>query len=188
MEKRLFRRMVKWFGILLLAHFLAMLVFGIILSTSVTQMVVEDELLGRAKRTVFIYDLVVFVIASIVYSSIEVSFNEHKKMIKDAVREEGFDFREFLKATYLKDHLIRLGIYAAFQIPYLIFFAVWGAEFQYPTTFEQFYIMDTGAYALTGIAILGFLINILVFGTVFTLTRLLFIFLTKRDQEKNIMR
>ena len=60
--------MVKWFGILLLAHFLAMLVFGIILSTSVTQMVVEDELLGRAKRTVFIYDLVVFIIASIVYS------------------------------------------------------------------------------------------------------------------------
>ena len=186
MNRDVFRSMVKWFGLLLLFHLMSMILFGLLFSSSVAQMV-DDKLQPRANATILIYDIVVFVIFSVVFSKIESSFSEYKKGIKDRVRENKFSVVEYFKQNFLKEHLIRLGIYFAFQLPFLVFCLVFGVELQYPTMFEQFYIAETGFYLATGSALLGLLLNTVVFGMIFSLIRILFVFITKKDVEKDIM-
>ena len=186
MKRDTFRSMVKWFGLLLLFHLMSMILFGVLFSSSVAQMV-DDKLQIRANLTVLIYNIVVFVIFSVVYSKIESSFSEYKKGIKETVRENEFSTVNYFKENFLKEHLIRLGIYFAFQLPFLVFCLIFGVELQYPTTFEQFYIAETGFYLVTGSALLGILLNTLVFGINFTLIRALFVFITKKDVEKDIL-
>lgn len=186
MNRDLFRKMVKWLGLLLLLHLMSMILFGVIFSSSVARMI-DDKLQARANLTVLIYNIAVFVIFSIVYSKIESSFSEYKKGIKETVRANEFSTLNYFKATFLKENLIRLGIYFVFQLPFLIFCLIFGVTLQYPTTFEQFYIAETGFYLITGSALLGILLNTSVFGIIFTLIRALFVFITKKDVEKDIM-
>ena len=186
MNRELFRKMVKWFGLLLLFHLMSMILFGVIFSSSVARMI-DDKLQTRVNLTVLIYNIAVFVIFSIVHSKIESSFSEYKKGIKETVRANEFSALKYFKATFLKEHLIRLGIYFAFQLPFLVFCLIFGVELQYPTMFEQFYITETGFYLVTGSALLGLLLNTVVFGIIFSLIRALFVFITKKDVEKDIM-
>ena len=75
-----------------------------------------------------------------------------------------------------------------FQIPFLIFYAAFGMSLTQPLVFETFYVMDAGSYLLTGSAILGVLLNTLVFALIYTGIRLLFVFITKKDVEQDIIR
>ena len=55
-----------------------------------------------------------------------------------------------------------------------------------PIFLSKFYIMDAGFYLMTGSALLGFLLNTLLFGAIYTVIRLLFILLTKKNMEKEL--
>ena len=56
MSQELFRKLVKWFGIVAVLHLVAMLVFGILLSSNVAAL--EDaDAFDEASVTVFFFDM-----------------------------------------------------------------------------------------------------------------------------------
>ena len=186
MEQRLFRKMVKWVGFLILAHIVSMIIFGLFISNSIVAMI-EDEMVTRAKTVMMIFNVASFIVLSVVYSKIEASFVEYRNPIKERVKSGEFSVLQYFKEVYLREHLISMSLYAAFQIPFCVFYAILGLDFKYPTVFEQFYIMNAGPYFGTASAILGVLLNALLFGLIFTVVRILFIAITQKDVQKHII-
>lgn len=185
MDRNLFKSMVKWLGILILAHIASMLIFGIVFSGSIGYLY-EDEP-TRAKIFVVIYNIVFDAIFVALCSKLESSYVEYRKTMKESLKNNSFSVLGHFKTAFFKEHIIKIAIFMAFQIPFVIFFSLFGISLQYPIVFEQFYYMDAGCYMLTGSAILGWLLNTIIFGVIFTLIRLLFIIITKKDVEKDII-
>ena len=185
MEQRLFRKMVKWVGFLMLAHIVSMIIFGLFISNSIVAMI-EDEMVARAKTVMMIFNVAAFAVLSVVYSKIEASFVEYRNPIKERLKAGEFSVPQYFKEVYLKEHFISLLLYVVFQMPFCVFYAILGMDFKYPTALEQFYIMNAGSYFATASAILGILLNMLLFGLIFTAMRILFITITKKDVQKHI--
>jgi hypothetical protein len=184
MNKSLFKKEFRWFGILIIAHVVSMIISLIFISNFVPEM--AEETPEKAKTVILIFDIVMFALLSAIYSYTETSYIAYRKSVKEMLRDNSFSVIRHFKKDYLKAHLIEIGIFMVSQIPFVIFFAIWGFELQYPTAFEKFYIMDVGSFALTNSAILGWLLNTLLFGVVYTLFRILAIYLTKRSVEKDL--
>ena len=182
MKRELFRSCVRWTGLLLLAHLVAMLLFGLTVSQSVVSMM--EDYPQRAYRTIFIYDTVFLLVFTFVFARIDASYSEYRKSLREAVKQEGFSVFDFYKQTKLIEHLAKVGVFAVFQLPFMIFFACWGLDVLYITGFEQFYILDAGSYALTGVWILGFLLSTVVFGAIYLGVNFLFVIITKRSIER----
>ncbi len=182
MKRELFRTCVRWVGLLLLAHLVAMLIFGLVVSQSVTSMM--EDYPERAYRTIFIYDTVFLLIFTLVFARINSSYTEYRKSLREASKLEGFSAFGFYRQTKLKEHLIKVGIFAVLQLPFTVFFACWGLDVIYITGFEQFYILDAGSYAMTGSWILGFLLSVLIFGIIHLGSNFAFILITKKNMEK----
>lgn len=182
MKQNLFKKSVNWLGLLIIAHIASMIIFGIAFSSSVAYM--SEDQPTRAKFLVFVYNIVFDVLFVLIFSKGEMSFVEYRKAIKESIKDNSFTVLKYFKTVMLKEHLAKLGVFMAFQIPFVIFFSIWGLSLQVPTMFEQFYYMDAGSYILTNSAILGWILNTVLFGIVCTIIRILFVSLTKRDLEK----
>lgn len=186
MKQRLFKKSVNWLGLLIIAHIVSMIIFGLAFSSSVAYM--SEDQPTRAKILVLLYNIIFDVLFVSLFSKFETSYTEFRKSVKDSIKEGSFSVLKYFKTVMLKEHLIKIGIFMAFQIPFVIFFSIWGVSLQIPIMFEQFYYMDAGFYILTNSAILGWLLNTLLFGIICTLVRIFFVFLTKRYVEKEIIR
>lgn len=184
MDRNLFRKNVKWLGLLIIAHVVAMIIFGLAFSSSLAHM--SEDQPTRAKILVLAYNIVFDTLFVLIFSKGEMSYIEYRKSIKEAIKTKSFTVLKHFKTVMLKEHLSKLGVFMAFQIPFVIFFSILGLSLQNPSIFEQFYYMDAGCYILTNSAILGWILNTLLFGFICTLVRILLVFLTKKDLEKDI--
>ncbi len=185
MNKELFRSSVRWVGLLLLAHLVAMLIFGLTVSQAVATMLMDiEDYSARAYRTIFIYDTVFLLIFTLVFSRIGASYYEYRKTLREAIKQENFSAFKFYKQTRLKEHLVKVGIFAAFQLPFTVFFACWGLDVVNITGFEQFYILEAGSYAMTGSWILGFLLSVAVFALIHLGLNFALILINKRTMER----
>ena len=174
--------MVKWLGLLLLAHIAATLVFVMLFSRSIPDMSGDDP--TRAHMTILVYDAVFSALFLTYKSKVDTSYIDYRKSIKDDLRANSFSVIKYLEP---KEHLIKIAIFMAFQIPFVIFYSIWGMSLQHPIIFEQFYIMDAGSYLVTDSAILGILLNTIMFGTVYSLIKTLFIIITKKNIQKDMI-
>lgn len=185
MDKNLFKTLVKWFGILILAHLASMLIFGLLLSSAIGELYDDEPI--KAKLCVVAYNIV-FDVALIVFcAKAESSYVDYRKSLKEALKLGNFSVINYFKTVFLKEHLFKIAIFTALQIPFVIFFAIFGVSLQYPILLEQFYYMDAGCYMLTGSAILGWLLNTILFGVIFTLIRALFIIISKKEIKKDMI-
>lgn len=185
MNQQLFKKAVKWLGILIIAHIVSMIVFGLFFSGSLATMSEEEPM--RAKVFVFVYNIIFDTLFVLLFSKIEMSYVEYRKLMKDSIKAKNFSVLNYFRTVMLKEHIVKLGIFMALQIPFVVFFSIFGISLRLPIMFEQFYYMDAGSYILTNSAILGWLLNTLVFGIICTLVRIFFVFLTKKDIEKDII-
>ncbi len=185
MKRELFRKAVRWFGALIAAHLVSMILFGIALSGSIAYMIVE--LPTRAKVIILIYNIVFDALFVLLCQKITSSDVSYRKSIRDAIKANTFSVIDYFKTDLLKEHLVKIGVFMAFQIPFVIFFAIFGLAVQLPTTFEEFYFMDAATYLITNSAIFGWILNTILFGIVFTLVRLLSLQHTKKELQQDIV-
>ena len=185
MNRELFRTAVKWLGALILAHFVAMILFGIALSGSLAYMIVE--LPKRAKLILLIFDLVFDVIFIWLFTKIETTGIAYRKSMKEAIRAGNFSIINYFKTDLLREHIVKIAVFMALQIPLVIFFALFGYELQLTTTFEEFYVVDAASYLITNSALLGWLLNTILFAVVFTSVRLLVLHLTQKELERDMV-
>ena len=184
MNIQLFKKSVRWFIILAIVHLISMILAYITISSSMPYIV--EEAPHRVIPLVLSFNIIFDAVFVLIYTKIETSYIDYRKSIKEMLKSGEFSLLDHFKKVYLKEHLIETLLFFIFQLPFVIFFAIWGVELQYPTTFEQFYFMDIGCYALTGSAIFGWLLNTLMFGGIFTLLRIFIIHLTKKSVEKDL--
>ena len=185
MNRELYRTAVKWLGVLALAHLVSMIIFGIAFSGSIGFMF--EEMPKRARLFVLMYDLVFNALFCALYLKFETADVDYRRSMRNYLKENKFSMLKYFKTEIKKDHLAKMITFMLFQIPFVAFFALFGIEVYVPTIFEQFYYMDAGFYIITGSALLGLILNTLLFSIVFTLIRMLFIRLTKKYVEEDMI-
>ncbi len=186
MKKEIFRKCVKWGGILALAHVIAMFAYGLLLSNAVTYMWIDSPV--RAMLTLIAFNIFVDAFLVALISKFETSYVEYRTSIKEALRSGEFSIVSYFKEHILKETLLRMAVGVIFQIPYMIFFSIFGFAFGGAMGIEQFYIMDSGFYLLTGSAILGVILKAIVFGIVNAGVSAIFVMLTRKSVEETMVR
>ncbi len=182
MKHESFRKAIQWLGLIALMHAIAMAFYVCIMSAQILQMTNDAPL--RAKMALLGFNAVFDILFLCYRSKVDTSYIDYRKAMKDDVKAGTFSLKSHFD---VKEHAIRIGIFAAFQLPFVIIFALTKDLFLYvPIFFSKFYIMDAGFYLATGSALLGFLLNTLLFGAIYTVIKLLFILLTKRNMEKKL--
>ena len=186
MKHKLFRKAIQWLGIILLAHIVAMVMFGLFLSGYVGELA-ANELYSEAYVTLFFFNIVFDIFFSVLYLKTETSFVAYRKEMKQAIKDGSFSVIGDLKENRLKEYIARAVVFALFQVPFLIFFTAWGLSLTVTTSFEKFYIMDAGAYAVTRIPIVGFLLNTAIFSLIFLVFHFIFVSAAARSLKKDMI-
>ena len=187
MNRELFRRCVRWFGLVLIAHLVAMIFYGILFSDSIARLIEEGD--PKAAAFVFWYNVFFDIFFVVICLKFGLSFDDrdHRNVIKESIKNGELSPLRCFKTLMLKEYAFKTGVFAVIQLPFLIFVAIWGLSLQYPTPFERFYVMDAGGYMLLGIPILGWILNTLMFAAVFAVTILVYIIILQRDIKRELM-
>ena len=164
MKKELFRSLVKWFGILLVLHFAAMLLFWMTVSSTAKELADHSDTVAEAYRVILIFDLIVWGCFSVGSTIFESSFMENRNELKQIIREKKASAPASFFQAHWKECVGRIALVGFVQMPFLIFFACFDFSLVAITGFEEFYILDAGMYAVTQIPILGWILNVLSFG------------------------
>ena len=177
-----FRKAINWLGILVIAHIAALIFFSLMLSGSVAEISVNYPL--RANRTVLTFDIVFDIIFAFMYFKIKTSYVNYQKSFKELLKFDDFSFFKYFKGEFLTEQLVMTTVFALFQLPFVMFYAIWEMSLLHPILLEQIYVMDAGAYLISGSAWLGLILNTLIFTVIFLTVRLFFFITMKRELKK----
>lgn len=178
MNRDTIKKAINWLGILIAAHIAGMILFELFLSGSLTTLL-EDEP-NTVSLYIFIFNVAFQIFFSVLFVNLETTFVEYRRKMREALKEHDFSTIEYFKQRHLKEDIVKLVIFAVFQIPFAIFYASFKLSLFAMTGLERFYIMDAGMYVLTGSAILGFLLNTLLFCIIYVSVRLASLALLKK--------
>ena len=181
MSRSTFRKAINWLGILVIAHAAALLFFSLFISGSVADL--SDNYPLRANRTVLVFNIIFDIIFGFLYFKLKTSYVDYQRNLKELLRADDYSFSKYFKQEILKEQLMTSCVLALFQMPFVIFFAIWGMSLSHPILLEQFYVMDAGAYLMSGSALIGLLLNTLIFTAVFLLIRLCFFIIIKKELQ-----
>lgn len=131
--------------------------------------------------------LAFFSVLAITFFSLFISFElsskgELRRDFTDLMKSEKMSAKLFWSLS--GKPIVRYGIiYFVFQLPFAIFHHFFGFEYVYPTVIDNLYTLDAGLMELTGIGILGAILNALLF----TALHALFRFMTYIRWKKEIL-
>ena len=175
------RKALLLFSAKLFIYHLAACVLYIIMFSPATGAEVAHDTNGEAGILSF------FCVIAISLFSLFISFELSSK------GELRRDFTDLLKIESMTPKLlwslsrkpiIRYGIiYLVIQLPFVVFHHFFGFEYVYPTVIDNFYTIDAGLMELTGIGIVGAILNTLLF----TVLHALFRFMTYRRWKREIL-
>ena len=184
-KRSLIKHAIKQVGIVLLVHLVAMIVYLLTWSSSITRMMLDEEIV-RAHSSVFWFGVIICALFALIYTKADISYVEYRKELKESLREGASVWQIFCQKHLAKD-LIKVGVFALLEIPFLIVSLIVPYSLLMPIFLENFYVMDAGAVLMTGSAWLGILLNIVRFGVVFFAFRLLAVSLACRDVKKEMI-
>ena len=85
---------------------------------------------------------------------------EENRLLLAASREEGFTLNGYYRATLKRYAWILPAVYAAFQLPFLLYFVIFGYYYDAGTLFGHFYIPQLALFQILG-GIPGWILNTL---------------------------
>ncbi len=173
---------VIWYLILFPVHIVARLLFMFVEQMDIVIMAKDAP--ARANRLLLIFDLVILILTCITYVRTEHSFVDFHRDYKDAVKSPNFSYIAFYKKKFFSERLTMLIVYTVFQIPLVISVAVQGFMLMQTTALERIFIMDAAMFSITQSALLGWLLNAVIFAVVITVTDLAFMIIGKRNIEE----
>lgn len=91
---------------------------------------------------------------------------EENRRLLTASREEGFSLREYYRETMKRFAWILPAVYAVFQLPFLVYFLIFGYQYEAGTLFGHFYLPQLAFCQLLGGGI-GRILNTLVMAAVY---------------------
>ena len=189
MSNQRFRHLVKWLGLVLLAHFVVMIVYNIFLKSYVAAVAAQNQ--GEAKMTMLFFSVIVPPIILAIKEKITSSMVEYRRVLKLAMKEEGFSLIKYFKENFLTEMLWETGVYGLVQLPFILFIMIPNPlVIMLFMSMQPFYMLEYGFYVTTmftagGIPILfiGWILATLYFALVYIAIKLLFLALSKRSIE-----
>ena len=186
MNHAMFKKMVNWLGLVLLAHLISMFVYGFFFSNMVSQMYF-DNYAGRANLLVLIFGIFIDVVFVALIANTQTSYVDYRKNLKDSIKAGEFSIEKELKSGLLKESLIKAGIYFALQIPYAIYYAIFGYNPNYTMKIAQFYSMDSAFYMITDIPFIAMILRSLLFAAINIGVTVFFILRAKKTIEEDMV-
>ncbi len=180
-EKRL---ILKWIGLLLIVHLAAFFAYAIIFDKIIKDLILDGRAQSAENFMLFVSIALQLLFCSY-YAHKKSQYVDYKMPLKSAMKEKGFSIREYFISTYGRELKLKIITYMVFQIPFAIFYAIFGYSFLYPTRFEMFYALESGIYAKIGIWPVGFIVTVLLFVTLFVGFQYLFLYVRITDIKKN---
>lgn len=185
MKRALIKEGFKWFGILIIIHIAAMIIFGITISSTVISEAQMNP--ANAVRLIIIFDLIVLVIFALIISRIESSYVGYRKTLKEKLREPEFSLIKHWKNEYLKFYFVKMCVFVVIQLPFVIFYSALGFSVGYSTIFDKFYVLDAGFYVISGSPLIGLILNTIAFGAIYFIVSLLFMLIAKNSVKKEMV-
>ena len=145
---------------LFLYHFASMIIYGVALSSIVAQDI-RDGMDGAGK-IILLFSVFASLLFAVIIAFDLANDGEEMRSFKRLAAERKYSFVMGMRLS-LTDAVIYTAIYLVFQLPFVLFYGAFGFDHILATGFEQYYIMDVGFMELTGIGILGALLNSLLF-------------------------
>ena len=154
------------FSIALLAMQLVIYFVRVIFFSGIFAQAVEDARLdgNQIPRIITIALSLFAIFVFCVISSRGISGDtEKRKVFLDEAKKSEPTFKSLFDLCF-KKNLTHTIIFAALQVPYLIFYSFFGLVYGFEVThFELFYTLEAGFYEITRIGIVGFIISCVVF-------------------------
>ncbi len=181
---------MKWLGLVLLFHFVVMIVYNIFLKSYVAA--VGSQNAGEARMTMLFFSVIVPPIILLIKEKISSSMIEYRRVLKLAMKEEGFSVIKYFKENFLTEMLWEIGVYGLVQLPFILLIMIPNPLITLLLMYmESFYMLEYGFYITTmftvgGIPILlvGLILATLYFALVYIAIKFMFLALAKRDIEK----
>ena len=116
---------------------------------------------------------------------------EYRRVLKVAMKEDGFSLVKYFKENFLQETLWEIGVYALVQLPFILFVMIPNPlVIMLFMSMQPFYMLEYGFYVITmftagGIPILfiGWILATLYFAIVYMAIKFLALFLAKRSIE-----
>ena len=159
-KKALLRHCLNFFFITVAAHLISLLFYIVMLASAMEHALRSGT--GQHKVIIVIFSLALLLIF-VIYLAIDFARDgERRRGYLALTKERDFTLPEKFKYLY-RDILLCTVIYLFVQLPYTVFYAMLGVDYDHMVTFERFYVFDLAMYETTDSAVLGFLLNALIF-------------------------
>jgi len=141
-------------------HFVTMIIYSFALSSIVAQDIRDG--MGASDNIIFVFSVAAIILFSLIISFELSADGERRRGFLQLIKSEKMSPKLGIRLS-LADALVYTAIYFIFQLPFCIFYHSFGFDHLYATAFEKYYVLDLGFMELTGIGILGALINCVLF-------------------------
>lgn len=183
MKIKKLKSVLFWLLALAAGHLASSVIFGLALNTMVGGMW-RDGLETNAVAAITVYAVIIQTVFSVVYTVINTRSVAFREDMKAEIRNKTPVFDVF-KRVYLKNAVFEIPVYAAFLIPYSLFFAFSKVDLANSFAFEKFYIPELWAYVLSGNAFLGILISVAVMFVILYTVRFIVLLSTRKSLIEN---
>lgn len=183
MKQATFKMIVKWLGIIVIAHFAVRFIFAILFAKDM--MLTEEWEPEKAYRSLLNLCILLQLAFAAIYTWFESYFKDKETFIKNKLKEQPeLKLLSLFRQNYLKDNLIRIAVFGIFQLPFTLLYALFGISLKNTSFLLGFYILDAGTYAATGSVILGFILNPLIFGIFLILCQYISLVIAHRNMKQ----
>ena len=150
------RNILKWTLLLILLHVIALILYSMTGAPMVKQSIEYEDGIENSVTVLFAF---LFMLGFCVYGGIEYARDgtaKHRHV--SAMKAAGYGSLRFLLSE-MRPLLYKVPTYLVFQLPMLLFTAVFGYSHLYQTPLEKFYAADAGFYLALGNPFLGWLLS-----------------------------
>ena len=155
MSQALFKKMVHWFGLVLLFFAIGAVFKALFLQGMIADSIQYDD--GAAK-TITILLALVFPMALCLNYGLHVGReSETRRLTVKQLEAASFDAKAFWTEE-CRMNLRRTAIYLLAQLPMVIFCSIFTYSYDYQIIIEAFYAGTAGSYVMTPIPLLGWLL------------------------------
>ena len=156
MSQALFKKLVHWFGLVMLFLAIAALFKAMFLQGMIeTSLEAED---GFAKIITILYALAFPVVFCLNFGLFVGRESETRRLTVKQMSQAEFDAHAFWLEE-IKLDAWRTAIYLAVQFPMLLFCSIFTYSYDYQIIIEAFYAGTAGFYVMTPIALIGWLLS-----------------------------
>ena len=155
---------LKWVLKLIVIHLFALILFAMLKFDDMMRDLQSDSFYSDIAHRPALFFGLAFVLLFCVYLAVDrARYVEYRTNLVNAIKAGGFSLFSYFRGSFLLDCAKKSAVYAAFQLPFALFYFFFGFDAFYTTGIEKFYALEAGLYLWMDSAILGMVLSVTLF-------------------------